>query len=58
MQKLLTGLGHYPFFVESSILDVRLGSEYNSADSNLLLSFSKNEAADLFANAPSGTFLK
>ena len=36
--------------VESSILDVGLASEYISADSNPLLIFSKNEAADIFAN--------
>ena len=36
--------------VESFISDVGLASECASADSNLLLIFSKNEAADIFAN--------
>ena len=36
--------------VKIPILDAGLGSEYILADSNPLLVFSKNEAADLFAN--------
>ena len=36
--------------MKNSILDVRLGSKYASADTKPLLSFSKNEVADLFAN--------
>ena len=35
-------------FVKSSILGIGLGSEYASADSNPLLIFQKNGAADLF----------
>ena len=37
-------------FFKSSILDVQLGSEYASADSKPVLTFSKNQTADLFAN--------
>ena len=36
--------------VKSSILDIGPGSEYASADSHSLLIFSKNEAANLFAD--------
>ena len=47
------------FVDQSSILDVRVCSEYASSDSNPLLIFSKNGAFDLFANqAPIDTFLK
>ena len=38
------------FFVQTAILDARLGSEYAFADSKSLLTFSKNKAAQLFAN--------
>ena len=37
-------------FFKSSIFDVQLGSEYTSADSKSVLTFSKNQTADLFAN--------
>ena len=37
-------------FFKSSIFDVQLGSEYASADSKPVLTFSKNQTADLFAN--------
>ena len=56
---IVHGLRRLTIFVISSILDVGLSFEYASADSNPLPIFSKNEAADLFANqAPIGTFLK
>ena len=48
--KIVRGFIPLIIFMKSSILDVQLGSEYASADIKPLISFSKNEAADLFAN--------
>ena len=57
--KNFRGFRRFTIFVKSSFLDVGLGSEYASADSNPLLTFSKNETADLFTNQTLiGTFLK
>ena len=56
--KIVQGFRLISIFVKSSILDVRLGSEYPSAGSKPLLTFSKNKATDLFIYAPIGTFLK
>ena len=56
--KIVYGFRSLTIIVKSSILDIRLGSEYASTDSKPLLTFLKNEAADLLANqAPIGTFL-
>ena len=57
--KIVHGFRRFTIFVKSSTLDSGLVSEYASADSNPLLTFSKNEAADLFTNqALIDTFLK
>ena len=48
--KIVHGFSLLTIFVKSSISDVRLGSEYPSAESNPLLTFSKSQAADLLAN--------
>ena len=45
--KIVHSLRRLIIFVKSSILDVGLSSEYASADSNPLSTFSKNEAADV-----------
>ena len=50
--KTVHGFRWLTISVKSSILDVGLSSEYASADSNPLSIFSKNEAADLFADLP------
>ena len=53
--KVVHGFRRLTVSGKSSILDVGLSSEYASAESNPLSIFSKNEAADLFADllAPS-----
>ena len=57
--RIVHGFCWLTIVVKSSILDVRVCSEYASSDSNPLLIFSKNGAFDLFANqAPIDTFLK
>ena len=48
--KIVHVFGPLTIFVKSLISDFRLGSEYPSADSKSLLTFSKSEATDLFAN--------
>ena len=48
--KIVYGFRSLTIIVKSSILDIRLGSEYASTDSKPLLTFLKNEAADLLAN--------
>ena len=48
--KIVRGFRPLIIFVKSSILDVRLDYKYASTGSKPLLTISKNEAADLFAN--------
>ena len=48
--KIVHGSRPLTILVKSFISDVRLGSENPSADSKPLLTFSKNQAAELFAN--------
>ena len=48
--RIVHGFIPLTIFVNSSFSDNRLGSEYPSADSKPLLTFSKNQAAELFAN--------
>ena len=48
--KIVHGSRGLTIFVKRSMLDVELGPEYSSTDSNPLLIFSKNATADLFAN--------
>ena len=49
--KVVHGFRLISIFVKSSIIDVRLDSEYSSAGSKTLLTFSKNKTANLFNKA-------
>ena len=49
-EPVVHGFSPLTILVKSFISDVRLGSEYPSADSKPLLTFSKSQAAELFAN--------
>ena len=48
--KVVLGCRWLTISVKSSTLDAGMGSEYASPDNNSSSFFSKNEAADLFAN--------